>query len=109
MNPVPFSWMLLAIGIAFAGGGVSGSYLTYSLNRVGELTRQIGVHQLNEKRIRTVLEMDEKFDEENEDADKRAEKVLDALNEKIRARPVALDDDSECVSADIMHGIGSIN
>lgn len=109
MNPVPFSWMLIAIGIAFGAGNVNGWHWTHKFYQVEELTRKLASKTLNERRMRVALEMDEVLDEGFEDEERNNQAVLKRLDDKLRARPAApVDSDPVCVDADIMHELGQL-
>ena len=106
MNPVPFSWMLIAIGVAFGSGNFTGWYGTHKFYQVEELSRKLASFQLNEKRVRVVLGLNETLDEGAENEERQNIEVLEGIEKLRLSRPLADDRNTVCVDDGIMQSIG---
>lgn len=124
MNPVPFSWMLIAFGIIFASGNVTGAWFVHELWTTGAWKAAYEREVQENNRFREQLGFSHRVDDESRKIEVTNEEILLAIAQSAPERQVVVPRDRwwrkvvkvpaecpapvECVSARSMRQIGTL-
>lgn len=121
MNPVPFTWMLMAFALLFGTGNVTGGLAVYKLWSYSTMQATISKLKEDNQRFRTALGFSREIDDENIKVELGDDEIYEAILKQAGKTPAAPrrwfprlcppatpDPNPECVPADIMQSIGRL-
>jgi hypothetical protein len=108
MNPVPFTWMLLGLFIAFSAGGVSGAVVANRLNNAELYRLQAAKYRRNLEALDNALGLNLKIDQSADAVELTNEEISNAVlssAKRLESVPIGW----ACVSVDDVLDVGRIN
>lgn len=97
--------MLIVAAAAFTTGFGSGLYFSHNYYRVASLRAQVKFHKDQDNKLREALGLNQQLDNQDDEAEKNNEEVLNAIRSKPTTPVESKCDHVVCVSAERLRDI----